>query len=499
LDSFNNTSALPSESKDMQEKSRTSRGENSELWSVLLFLLIFWLFNFLTATRYPFGHQDEAMFAIPAIRYLRGGGFHIPFSEMVSLYCFLLVPWIKLFGHSLRSVRTLEITCVTTAFFILWSAVRRLRLVEKPIARVMMLLLLSTEFGVIVAYRTGRYDGMGFLILASTLWAMSINSTSSRLVFLFVLYLFVPWAGLQYLPLQFTMALVTVLLFQLRYWKEIAISFVASGIGGLAFLAGLWVSDRLPGFMRLVHVQQRGFVSNLFHGRFDHHNAIPADYSLFFVLVAAVILLAACRRPEFRRAYLTLRYALIFTICLAIVLISTSKFPTYYTYMVAIPLMIGICSGLSVCKNSRSLITAATLCSLSSIVGVGVHLLAYSADRQDRDYGRLVQFVDQTIRPDDVVFSDAVSYLAVVGRAREVYMPLADWDIIELMSDEQKKSVNVLLVRQDWLNKAIQEFGGKWKATGQELVPAGHILLDGKTNLGFLSIPDDHLLVYRRQ
>ena len=57
-----------------------------------------------------------------------------------------------------------------------------------------------------------------------------------------------------------------------------------------------------------------------------------------------------------------------------------------------------------------------------------MHLIANSVDRQDRDYRRLLQFVDQTIRPDDVVFSDAVSYLATVGRAREVYMPLADWE-----------------------------------------------------------------------
>jgi len=484
----------------MQDNARALRAENSETWSALLFLLSFWLFNVLTATCYPFGHQDEAMFATPAIHYLRGEGFHIPFSEMVSLYCFLLVPWIKFFGHSLRSVRALEITCVTAAFFILWSAVLRLRLVEKPIARVLMLLLLSTEFGVIVAYRTGRYDGMGFLILASTLWAMSIASTSSRIIFLFVLYLFVPWAGLQYLPLQFTIALVTILLFQLRYWKDIAISFVASGIGALAFLACLWFSGRLPGYMKLVHVQQRGFISNLFHGRFDHHNAIPADYSLLFVFVAAIVLLAACRQPEFRRAYLTLRYAVIFTLCLAIVLISSSKFPTYYTYMVTIPLLIGICSGLSVCKNRRSLIAAATLCALSSIVGVGTHLIAYSVDRQDRNYGQVVQFVDQTIRPDDVVFSDEASYLAVVGRARQAYMPIADWDIVPLMSDEQRKSVNVLLVRQLWVKtKLIRELGGEWKATGQELVPTGHILLDGKTNLGFLSIPDNHLMVYRRQ
>jgi hypothetical protein len=99
-----------------------------------------------------------------------------------------------------------------------------------------------------------------------------------------------------------------------------------------------------------------------------------------------------------------------------------------------------------------------------------------------------------------VVISDEASYLAVVGRARQAYMPIADWDIVPLMSDEQRKSVNVILVRQLWVKtKLIREFGGVWKPTGQELVPTGHILLEGKANLGFLSIPDNHLMVYRRQ
>jgi hypothetical protein len=473
--------------------------ENVELRLVGLFVLVFWLFNVLTATRYPFGFQDEAMFATPAIHYLRGDGFRIPFSEMDSLYCFLLVPWIKLFGHSLRSIRAAEITCVSIAFVILWSAVKRLRLVELAFARLLLLVLLSTEFGVILSYRVGRYDGMGFLILASTLWAMSIVSLKVRLAILFVLYMFVPWAGLQFLPMQFTIALVTVILFRFQYWREIAVSFVASGIGTIGFFVGLWQTGRLSVFMQLVHVQQRGFIGNVFHGRFEHHNAIPANYSLICVFSAAVVLLMACRNSESGRVYLTLRYGVLFTICLALILISTTKFPTYYTYMVTIPLMIGICAGLSVCENKRSLVTAGILCAMSSIVGVGVHLFVYSVDAHDRDYSRVVQFVDQTIRPGDVVFCDPAAYLAAVSNASELYMPISDWDIMERMSEEQRKSVNVLLIRPAWVKQAIQGLGGNWKATGEQLLPSGHILFDGKPNLGYLSIPDNHLLIFRRQ
>jgi len=362
-----------------------------------------------------------------------------------------------------------------------------------------MLVLLSTEFGIIVSYRIGRYDGMGFLILALTLCAFTITSVKSRMIFLFVLYLFVPWAGLQFGPMEFTLALVAVILFRSQFWKEIVVSFAASGIGVLLFFTGLWSSGRLPVFMELVHVQQLGFIGNLLKGRFDHHNAVPADYSLFFIFAAAVVMLAASHSSESNRAFLTLRFAFVFTICLAIVLISTSKFPTYYTYMITIPLTIGIFAGLSVCKNKRHLITVSALCAMSSFVGVGAHLIVYSVDSQDRDYGQLVQYVDQTIRPDDVVFADPATYFAAIGRAHEIYMPLSDWDIIERMSDDEKKSVNVLLVRQGWLDRAVREFGGQWKATGQDLVPSGHVILGGNVNLGFLTIPDNHLMILRRQ
>lgn len=468
-----------------------------ELWSVALFLLAFWSFNVLTATAYPFEHLDEGMFATPAIRYLAGKGFNIPFNEMASLYCFFLVPWIKLFGHSLRSVRAAEITWVTTGLFILWSAVKRLQFIEEPFYRILLLFLLATEYGMILSYRMGRYDGLGITLMAGTLWILSIQSQRKRLALLFVLFLFVPWAGLQFLPLELTAALTAFLIFRMRFWKEIVVSFVASGIGGLIFLAGLKISGRLPVFMELVHVQQRHFLVNLFHGVFEHHNAIPANYSLPFTFCAVVALALAPATPEFQNARLILRFALLFTVCLVGVLLVTSKFPTYYSYMVVIPLMIGLCAGLAICKSKPIFAAAVTLCAVAAIIGVGVHFYNYIYNRQDRDNARLVQFVNATIRPDDVVFVEPTAYLEVVGIAREAYMPTADWDIIERMSPEQRNSVNVLLMHNFWAVEVTQEFGGNWKPTGEELKSKGHNRFD-KLNLGFLTIPDNDLLVYRR-
>ena len=362
----------------MQSNSGSTDSRHIELWSVVLFLLFFWSFNILSATAYPFEHLDEGMFATPAIRYLAGKGFNIPFSEMVSLYCFFMVPWIKMFGHSLRSIRAAEITWVTTGLFILWVSIKRLQLIERPLFRFLLLPLLSTEYGMILCYRMGRYDGVGVVIMATTLWAFSIRSQRNRLAFLFALFLLVPWAGLQFLPLELAAAIVSILIFRLRFWKEIAVSFIASGIGGLVFLAALRFSGRLPVFIQLVNVQHRNFLGNLLHGVFDHHNAIPANYSLPFTFLALVVLAAVRTSPRFEKAKTVLGFALLFVVCLTGLLLITSKFPTYYSYMAVIPLMTGICAGLATCDSKPHFAIATTLCVLATIVGVGVHFYTYN-------------------------------------------------------------------------------------------------------------------------
>ncbi len=67
----------------------------NECQLVLVLLFLFLSFNVITATSYPFPNVDEAMIAEPAINFLRGIGFRIRFSEIVVLYPFLLVPWLK--------------------------------------------------------------------------------------------------------------------------------------------------------------------------------------------------------------------------------------------------------------------------------------------------------------------------------------------------------------------------------------------------------------------
>ena len=104
-----------------------------EEWVVSLFLLAFLIFNIVTATSYPFPHLDESLQAEPAINYIHGQGFGIRFDEILGMYSFLLVPWMKLFGPSLQSIRSADILSMTLAFLVLWSAVKRFNIVPLAI------------------------------------------------------------------------------------------------------------------------------------------------------------------------------------------------------------------------------------------------------------------------------------------------------------------------------------------------------------------------------
>src|SRR5580658_5269746 len=115
----------------MDEKVESVR----EIWVVSLFLLTFLIFNVVTATSYPFPHLDECLQAEPAMNYIHGQGFGIRFDEILGMYSFLLVPWMKLFGTSLRSIRSADMVSMTAAFLVLWSAVKRMKILPLEIGR----------------------------------------------------------------------------------------------------------------------------------------------------------------------------------------------------------------------------------------------------------------------------------------------------------------------------------------------------------------------------
>jgi hypothetical protein len=474
--------------------------EYYEVYCAYLFIIAFLLFNVLTATSYPYPNTDEAMIAEPAINFVHGLGFQVRFSEIVVMYPFLLVGWFRLFGSSLRSIRSADIICMTASLLVLWSAVKRLGIVSSWRWRLFLLPLLATEYGMIFAYRSGRYDGFGALLMAGILWVMSIKDKRTRIASLSGICLFSPWAGPQFLPLIFVAGVVLLIVFGWRYWPEIAASYVSIVCGGVIFLAALFECGRLSRFLEFLRIAQRS--SGFFHalisqGKFNHGNYIPKDFSFPFLFAAGVLLFMTLRRDRRVTYRSPICYGLLLAVCLTSVLLLVAKFPTYYSYMIVIPVAVAVCSGLSLSEPGTGRKIALLLCCMSFVFGAVANMVAYVSARHDHNYGRIQKFVNQSVYPDDIVYTEPMAYEAVRARVRDAYFPNPDLEIIPLMSQQQKKAFDVVLIRREWASDVTKALGGTWQDTGQGLAPADPPFL-GSTNLGFLSWKFGGLHVYRR-
>jgi hypothetical protein len=474
-----------------------------ELLYVLFFLVSFFIFNASTATLYPYPHIDECTYAEPAIAYLHGQGFGIHhFPQNFSMYPIFLVPWIQFFGFSMRSIRSADIFFMTAAFGFVWSAVKRFDFVSRFSYRIFMLFLLATEFGIVVSYRIGRYDGFGACLLSILFWSMSVKRPIVRLSLLFAICLFLPWAGLQYLPVLFTEGVVLFIFFRGCYGKEIMISFLGAGAGGTGLIAALFVSGRLPEYLQFIHTQQRLGLKMLAvwfrSGHLNHSNIIPADYSLPFLLSAAVVLAIYLLRRKIILWRSVLPFTLAYCALLFGILLVSSRFPTYYSYMVNIPLALAVCHGLSLCRSNSVKYAAWILCFLCASAGVGINAAVYADNWRDRNYTRVENFVSSVVRADDIAFVDQAPYYAARGQARDVFFPIPDWDMFQLMSAEQKDSITVVLVRPEHAVMAIRGLGGAWYPTGDMLAPSKNGLFEGK-GWGFISLPDTQIQVFRRR
>jgi hypothetical protein len=472
-----------------------------EVWAVSLFLLAFLIFNVVTSTSYPFPHLDECLQAEPAINYIHGQGFGIRFDEILGMYSFLLVPWMKLFGSSLQSIRSADIVSMTAALFVLWSAVKRLNIIPGAFWRIFLLILLATEYGMIVVYRNGRYDGFGALLMMVGLWLTSIQSKRTRLLCLFVVCLFVPWAGMQFMPVLFTAGVFFFLIFRRRFWIEIAVSFLASVSGGAAFFLVAAANGRLPTLLKFIHGQRVGInvISDwIHHGQLILYNQIPADFSLPFLVAAVAILFIHLLREKKLDLHSGIFVGSLFVVLLSIIMLIVAKIPTYYSYLIVIPTAVALCSGLALCEPGKLRNAALILCFLSAAAGAGMHAAAYIGNSQDRDYSHLEQFVDQTVHPDDVAYADTRGYLAVRRRARDAYLPEAEERIIPLMSPQQKDSITVLLIPSSELDYVTNGLGGQWQETGQRIAPTGRNIF-GNRRMGVVTFRPIELTVYRRR
>ncbi len=489
-------------------------GEKHEWAWVALILFLFLLVNVFTADRYPFPFFDEVLYTDPAVNYVTGHGFTSAVrAENSPVFYFyngpahsaLLIPWLKVFGISIRSVRSINFVYMALAVLLIWSAAKRIGLVLSTRWRLLLVAMLISDYSIIFSYRCGRYDCLGMLLVAFAFWSFSLESAALRLVASTIAGAASPWIGLQLLPLEAVVGGTLLAFTVFGYWREIFAFLVGIATGGLGLTWFFTSHGVLQYFLRfpvvnhvdldhILHSQSKGFgfVDGLLHGEFRHSHMLPKDFSLPLVLGSAVLLAVVLYRSRSLRLRSPLMYGLIFVPLLGLTLLLLAKFPTYYGWMTYIPLAICVCGSLDLDlpANVRSL--AVGMCVVASIVGVGLHVLACARDWNDRDYSKVQQFVTSNIRSDDWAYiNPQVYYPAKLAGAATFFANAGG------MSSDQKSRVTVCIIEPEraWV---LKELGGAWYSTGQEMIPVRTGLFGRNNRWGFLSLPNYRLSIYRR-
>jgi hypothetical protein len=487
-----------------ESRSLDPQREKYEWAWVALILFAFLTVNVLTADRYPFPFFDEVLYTDPAINYVMGHGFTSAVLAVNSpvfyfyngpAHSALLIPWLKVVGVSMRAVRSINFVYMAATLLLIWSAAKRIGLIASARWRLLLVLMLICDYSIVFSYRCGRYDCLGMLEVAFAFWSFSLKSGPLRLTALTIAGAASPWIGLQLLPLQAVLG-GTLLVFTLfRYWREMlafSVGIAAGGLGLIRFFSSHGVLDY---FIQFLHSQSKGpgFVSGLVQGEFRHSNMLPKDFSLPFVIGAALLLAAALYGRRSLRLRSPLMYGLVVVFSLAVTLILVGKFPTYYGWMTFVPLAICTCATLDLELPAQARHVAVGLCVLAILVGVGMHVLACAGDWKDRDYSKVQQFVASSIRPDDWVYVTSPAYYA----AKLTGAPTFFWDPGTRMSAAQRSRVTVCVIDPS-RTYLLKQLGGEWYSTGQEMTPAHTGLFGSNDRWGILSLPNYRLSVYRR-
>ena len=469
-------------------------------------LAIFFCLTVLVVARYPFVWTDEVVYTDPAVNFVNGHGFASTawytqesgafWTGNVPMYSFLLVPWLKLFGISIRSVRSMSGFFFSA--FLLLSLVSgiRLRLVSDRTSRLCFLGALAGGYGMIFCNGDGRPDSLGMLLVGSYMFLYGVRTTWIRLSGFFLAGFVAPWIGFQLLPFQAVTGVVL--------WSFLGRAFfpllAAAGLGSVVGLFGLWLLYShfgvLVSFMRSIQPDTGAFIQSLLSGVMEHRNLLPKDFSLFPMLLGAIAILVLLRHKHEKRLLRSpLFVCVLIAISVSLALVLFGRFPTYYSWMAYVPLALGVCHSIGVSARGTSVWRiGVAACILSGSIGVSLHALNLFGCWSDRSYCNVERLVSQSVFPDEDVYAEYAAYYALHPITRRAYYP----SYLGVMTEDEKARLEVLISYPYNLARVTHEVGGQWEPTGQKFTPRSDGFFGSRGALGYLSLPNYGLAVYRR-
>jgi hypothetical protein len=452
-----------------------------EWFALLLVLTVFWIVNLVTCTRSPLVWIDEVAYSDPAVNLYMGNGFQSTawkpqqggdfWAGNVPFYPFLLFLWLKLFGLSILSVRTLNYLLASAAVIFLWRFSWKSGDIRKPWTRLLLVLLIFGSYGVTYAYRSGRPDMLGFL-LVSLLPNFYLSSKPRwKILGFFGIGFLLPFAGLQLLPYSAMLGVLLTIRFGRDMGRLVLAAWVGSFVGGLSLLGLYAANGALGDFLASIgHHTTAGqnVLGKLLNLPQIFYHPIYSDPALdLLILSIAGLLIARWGKKSHDASTVFLRWGLTFGILIPVGIYCAGDFMLYYSWMAFVPAAFCLCGyfALQVTLRKSDLLA---MCVVSIIMLSGLPLRTVTACLQwnERSYCAVERLVEQSVGPADVAVADYAAYYAVKTRASRVF--LHHYALL-MTKDEEKNSVSVIVESPEHITEIIEKLGGEWNDTGLRL------------------------------
>ena len=470
------------------------RPSHELLW-LFLILACFFAVNVATSAWFPAPWVDEVSYSDPAIRFVLGKGFTSAawpsqgswefWASNCPLHQLLLIPWLRVFGISATAVRTFNFAVGSVGVFLLWAAAKRAGWIQGSAWRLGFVTLLLCGFGMTFLFRSGRPDGITFLVAAALALEFANGTSRWRKWYLAFLGVLVPWAGLQLGAYVFAVFLIGMFfssraIWTLALWVSFGIllgvillvgMYAANGVA-MRFLENTVASGHtLSGELAQLAVRRDSTAvsraTERFQGYLHSYRVWLLDPSYVWVVSSLLI----CSFCEWRQGLFTRKspifFGLVAGLGVPILVLLSGKYTLYYTWMGF--LIVGVCSFAALSRLSsrqNPFMRFSALLPLLVAALIGLPQQVYRSVRGSRlDLVGVERFFRSNVAASDQVFVAAEAYYAAIGCSTETYFfGYSGGRGLREMPDEQRAKVSTMVINPENLDLCVKKLGGQWVA-----------------------------------
>ncbi len=472
-----------------------------ERWSALLIICVFLIFNLVTYIDYPEVWCDEIWFSEPAVNAVKYGSFTTMVYQFqpagtfpainCPLYLISLIPWLSITGTTVLAIRSFNYFLMAIAAALAWIVAWRFGLVKKPGHRLLMVVLLHLGYGMSFAYRCSRPDIIGLVCQLLLLLSLTLKRRGPRDVCIAFFSAVSVWIGLQVALFAGFAAAAGWLVLRRPSIRELFL--IASSMALSAGLMLLFFKEQgvLPNFLLLTlgilgkhyahaHVSLPAKVSKILYNSFISY---IDDFTVTVLTLGLALVLILFWKRLNSRARRIVIFCAILIFATPVLFNVIGHFAFYYSYVRFVPAVFAffvVWSALSDMQMSGELSSSPLVTSLfagtlalAMAVGLPMRLVltamtAHIVPRKD-----IQRTIASHVRANDVALCDYAYFFETKRITKNVYDRMCSPVIEPLfipgrdLTDEQKRSVSVLIIRPNEQKLLMDYFGGHWSAESE--------------------------------